>query len=402
MATHYLRINYNLGSGITDDRRLKVSGDDANAAFLDEKITVSSKLIKSVTNPGTNELLNFDVDESNINHDNLAGFVLNEHRAMDDLSTTTTSLWSSQKITDYVADQIATKDEASEIAYDNTDSGLTATNVKAALDEIDATLDSTVATLNDHLNNNGSVRHAASEISYAGSPGITATTVEGAIDELDSEKFNTSDFSSTFDSNLASKSTSDISEGTNLYFTQERSQDATAALIQNSSEIEWTYDDVANTLVADFTVSNLTAAPSIALTDEFLIQLSSNGELRSATLEKVLELSGNVSDGDIKETQANLADNQTTAANITGLSFSNSVVRSFEAIIAIERGAENETVELCGIQDSTGWNISEEKTGDITGVTFSITSTGQVQYTSTSTGTAPKVIFRADTVSKAV
>lgn len=41
----------------------------------------------------------------------------------------------------YVEDQIATKDEASEIGYDNTDSGLTATDVQAALDEIEGRVD---------------------------------------------------------------------------------------------------------------------------------------------------------------------------------------------------------------------------------------------------------------------
>lgn len=49
---------------------------------------------------------------------------------------------------------------------------------------------------------------------------------------------------------LATKSTTDLAEGTNLYFTNERVDDRVAALIVNSGTVTWTYDDGANTLSA--------------------------------------------------------------------------------------------------------------------------------------------------------
>jgi hypothetical protein len=53
-----------------------------------------------------------------------------------------------------------------------------------------------------------------------------------------------------FDNRLALKTTSDLAEGTNLYFTDERVDDRVAALIQNSNNIEWTYTDGSDTLSA--------------------------------------------------------------------------------------------------------------------------------------------------------
>ena len=53
---------------------------------------------------------------------------------------------------------------------------------------------------------------------------------------------------------LAPFTTDNLSEGTtNIYFTNERVDDRVAALIQNSSTIVWTYNDFANTLCADAT-----------------------------------------------------------------------------------------------------------------------------------------------------
>ena len=57
-------------------------------------------------------------------------------------------------------------------------------------------------------------------------------------------------------------STTDITEGTNLYFTDERVDDRVALLIKNGTGISWSYNDALNTLtptvtLASFTTSNL-------------------------------------------------------------------------------------------------------------------------------------------------
>lgn len=73
---------------------------------------------------------------------------------------------------------------------------------------------------------------------------------------------------------LASYDTDDLPEGsTNLYFTDERVDDRVAALIQNGTGIQWTYNDGANTLQANvslsaFSTSDLVEGSNLYYTDE--------------------------------------------------------------------------------------------------------------------------------------
>jgi hypothetical protein len=102
--------------------------------------------------------------------------------------------------------------------------------------------------------------------------------------------------------------------------------------------------------------------------------------------------------GDIKRTSFTAADNQAVAANVTGLAFANGVTRGFEAQITIVRGATYAEYSLKGIQKASSWEMSQEYVGDNTGIAFSITSAGQIQYTSTNTGNTAALLFRAQTV----
>ena len=100
MAFHYISINLNAAGG-SDDRRVRVSTDDTLPGFLEEKIEAgSTKVVVSTTTPGGEEILEVDVDETQINHDNLLNHEADQHRVHDDTATTTTSLWSSQKTQD--------------------------------------------------------------------------------------------------------------------------------------------------------------------------------------------------------------------------------------------------------------------------------------------------------------
>jgi hypothetical protein len=57
---------------------------------------------------------------------------------------------------------------------------------------------------------------------------------------------------------LSPFSTTNLSEGVNLYFTNERAQDAAAALIKNGVGISWVYNDIANNLTPTVTLSPFT------------------------------------------------------------------------------------------------------------------------------------------------
>jgi len=90
-------------------------------------------------------------------------------------------------------------------------------------------------------------------------------------------------------------------------------------------------------------------------------------------------------DLDIKESMsANILNNQTTPVSIQGLNFSGSTSGrvSYEVRRITSTQQKEALGELMILYKSTGWQISDSYFGDSTGVTFSITATGQIQYVS--------------------
>ena len=65
---------------------------------------------------------------------------------------------------------------------------------------------------------------------------------------------------------LASKTTSNLTEGSNQYFTNERAQDAVALALTNTSTIKWTYNDGGNTISADVSPAGISHASLANLT----------------------------------------------------------------------------------------------------------------------------------------
>ena len=107
-----------------------------------------------------------------------------------------------------------------------------------------------------------------------------------------------------------------------------------------------------------------------------------------------------VSAGDIAETSFSLANNQSSAANVTGFAFAAAGVRGFTALVSVSINATSslfEVFEILGVQTSSGFSISTSSTGDDSGVIFSITSAGQIQYTSGNVSgfTSGTIKFRA-------
>jgi hypothetical protein len=110
------------------------------------------------------------------------------------------------------------------------------------------------------------------------------------------------------------------------------------------------------------------------------------------------------SSGDISETSFSIANNQSSAANVTNFTFANGTVRSFQALVSVYINATSslyESFTLQGIQRGSDWMMSTTSVGDNSSVVFSITAAGAIQYTSAnysgfSAGTCK---FRAITVS---
>lgn len=93
------------------------------------------------------------------------------------------------------------------------------------------------------------------------------------------------------------------------------------------------------------------------------------------------------------------SNNVTSATNITGFSFSNANIRSFNASVSVSVVLSVGTslygmVNLNGTQNASGWSLYTETLGDETGVTFTITNAGQVQYTSTNQSNWASTTFR--------
>ena len=96
---------------------------------------------------------------------------------------------------------------------------------------------------------------------------------------------------------------------------------------------------------------------------------------------------------DILETAFNIANNQSSAANVTGLIFNTASVRAAEITYSIYRisdsnpsgFAETGTIKII-YDNNVGWSISQGAIVGNAGVTFSILADGQVQYTSTDIG----------------
>jgi hypothetical protein len=83
------------------------------------------------------------------------------------------------------------------------------------------------------------------------------------------------------------------------------------------------------------------------------------------------------------------SNNVVLSTDVTGLSFNNTLVRSFVATVTVivnksVGGNLYETFTLEGHRTDSDWSLLTSSFGDVSGLSFSITSTGQVQYTSIS------------------
>lgn len=247
--------------------------------------------------------------------------------------------------------------------------------------------------------------------------------------------------------------TDDIAEATNLYFTDERAQDAVGTILTDSSSIDFTYNDagpsitaavlpggvdhdqllnfVANEHIDHSSVQIATAANTSGLTgggditatrnlsvdingttaetsadnaDKILIYDNSATALKSMTRANFLSGIPTGSAGDINESSFSGANNVVSATDITGFAFANGTVRSFKALVSVYVVATSslfEAFELIAIQKGSSWDLAITSTGDDSQVVFSITNAGQIQYTSGNYSgfTSMTVKFRAYTTS---
>lgn len=168
---------------------------------------------------------------------------------------------------------------------------------------------------------------------------------------------------------------------------------ATTIAVNKGGTGQTSYTDgqllIGNTTGNTLTKTTLTAGTGISVTNgSGSITIASTAPAASA--------------GDIAETSFSAANNVSSPADVTGLVFANGTVRSFfaQVSIAIDATADLfEVFELTGIQKGASWDMSAESTGDTSGIAFTITNAGQVQYTSTNVAgfVTDTMKFRAET-----
>jgi hypothetical protein len=120
--------------------------------------------------------------------------------------------------------------------------------------------------------------------------------------------------------------------------------------------------------------------------DHIQYHTDARGDVRYYTKAQVDALIGaGGSPGDINEKSYSFSNSQVVPESITDFAFSNATVRSFNAIVSVKIDADSdlyEVFDLHGIQKGSEWDLSISSSGDSTGIMFSITNSGQLQYTS--------------------
>lgn len=179
---------------LTSDTKGELEVDDTTGKLNYHDGSVRSPV---VTEKSTATLTNktFDANGtgnsiSNIETADLAAGVLNTSTSM--ASASNTQVPSALAIKTYVDNGLALQNDASEISYNNATSGLTATNVQSAIDEVEGRLDTAqtniaanATNLSNHISS--TTAHSAANITNTPSGNLAATNVQAALNELQSD-----------------------------------------------------------------------------------------------------------------------------------------------------------------------------------------------------------------------
>lgn len=131
----------------SNEQKIYLGGSERTIVTEDQAQTLSNKSIDSANNA-----ISIDADEAtvqNLEVDNLKAGVLDTD--LNAVSASDDTIPSAKAVKDYVDQEISGKDEASEIAYDNSTSGLTpGANVQEAIDSLDLLADNHIAATGAH------------------------------------------------------------------------------------------------------------------------------------------------------------------------------------------------------------------------------------------------------------
>lgn len=144
----------------------------------------------------------------------------------------------------------------------------------------------------------------------------------------------------------------------------------------------------------DFTVPSFTASNLISTFGNIPV-----GTFTNITKSSLVTSNVNLGVSSMFSGSFSASNNISSVANVTGLTFANASIRSFTATINVSIVVSSGTslysvYNLTGTQNASGWSLYIETFGDTVGIVFSITSSGQVQYTSTNISNFSSSTFR--------
>jgi hypothetical protein len=205
----YVKVTNRSGVSLTVVRNIDTVSGGLNAHAVGAKVRmVAMKQHFDDLNDRVDTIINADGTEVVT-----TGVVKDE----DDLvSDSDTHLATQQSIKAYVDNQVASKDELSELSGTTDDVTEGSINLYFTAERVD-----------DQVN---TLLTAGANVTLTYDDVAGTLTITGVEDDL------------------SNNTTSDLAEGTNLYFTTERVDDQVASLLTAGSNITLTYDDVANTL----------------------------------------------------------------------------------------------------------------------------------------------------------
>lgn len=266
---------------------------------------------------------------------------------------------------DYTATQIT-----------NTPAGdISATNVQAALNELDAEkqpLDATLTALAAY-NTNGIVVQTAADtftgrsivgtagnISVVNGDGVLNDPTIDLVDAGTAGTFGATDETLTITTDAKGRVTAVVSN----------------AIAIVAAQVSDFFANVRNTVLSGFTETNAVVTNTDTVEQGI-------GKLQG----QITALAANDVLGDISLTTFAGANNQTPPADVTAFAFNPAQVRSFKALVSVSVDATTdlyEAFELLAVYKNGSWDLAISSTGDDSLVTFTITNAGQMQYTSPS------------------